>query len=173
MAPLPLQSFGASLLRLGAMMRPTASGRLTSNLSPLISIYISLQGNSSDSILSRISTWKISNLHVDIFYSPRGRHSFPPKFRLIPPKFHFVPPWRIFIFHVDISKSPRGDRPFYPAPQNRSYRAVLRKSSFPPLRERMHTDLRLATDRNRTPTCSNYGSQPQPAADPPPSPAYR
>ena len=35
------------------------------------------------------------------------------------------------------------------------------------------TDLRLATHRNRPLTCPNYGSQPQSAADPPPSLAYR
>lgn len=35
------------------------------------------------------------------------------------------------------------------------------------------TDLRLATDHNRPLTCPNYGSQLQPAADPPPSPTYR
>ena len=42
-------------------------------LCPLISIYISLRGNLSDPLLSRISTWKISNLHVEVFYFPRGR----------------------------------------------------------------------------------------------------
>ena len=57
----------------------------------------------------QISTWKISILHGAIFYFPRGRESFPPKFHLIPPKFYFFSTWRIFFFHVDISKSPRGD----------------------------------------------------------------
>ena len=83
---------------------------LISNLCPLTSIYISLRGNSSDSLLSRISTWKISNLHVDIFYFPRGRDSFPPKFYLIPPKNFFFPTWKIKILHVGISKSPRGNQ---------------------------------------------------------------
>ena len=50
------------------------------------------------------ATWKISNLHVAIFYSPRGRESFPPKFHLIPPKFYFTPTWRFFIFHVENQK---------------------------------------------------------------------
>ncbi len=82
---------------------------LPSNLCPLISIYTSLQRDLSDSLLSRISTWKISNLHVDIFYFPRGRDSFPPKFHLIPPKNFFFPTWKIKIPHVDISKYPRGN----------------------------------------------------------------
>ncbi len=60
-------------------------------------------------LLSRISTWEISNLHVDIFYFPRGRHSFPPKFYLIPPKNFFFPTWKIKILHVKISKYPRGE----------------------------------------------------------------
>ena len=77
--------------------------------SPPISNNISLRGNSSDSLLSRISTWKISNLHVDIFYFPRGRDSFPPKFHFIPPKNFFFPTWEIKILHVDISKYPRGN----------------------------------------------------------------
>ena len=81
----------------------------TSDLYPLIPIYISLQGNSSDPILSRISTWGISNLHVDIFLFPRGRDSFPPKFHLIPPRNFFFPTWKIKILHVDISKYPRGN----------------------------------------------------------------
>ena len=59
-----------------------------------------------------ISTWKISNLHVAIFYSPRRRKTIPPKFHLIPPKFYFAPTWRIFFSHVGISKSPRGDHSF-------------------------------------------------------------
>ena len=53
-------------------------------------------------LLSPISTWRFSNTHVDILYSPRGRESFPPKFHLIPPKFYFFPTWRIFICHVEI-----------------------------------------------------------------------
>ena len=81
-----------------------------SSLYPLISVYISLRGGLSDSLLSRISTWKISNLHVDIFCFPRGRQKNPPKFQFILPKFYFVPTWRIFFFHVDISKSPRGNQ---------------------------------------------------------------
>ncbi len=48
-----------------------------SSLYPLISIYISLRGDLSDSLLSRISTWKISNLHVDIFCFPRGYFKIP------------------------------------------------------------------------------------------------
>ena len=84
-------------------------------LCPLISIYISLRGSSSDSLLSRISTWGISNLHVDIFYFPRGGVLIPPKFHLILPKFHFIPP-RNFLFstwgfrniHVEISFSRHG-----------------------------------------------------------------
>ena len=67
-------------------------------------IYISLRGDLSDSILSRISTWGISNLHVDIFYFPRGRDSFPPKFHLIPPKNFFFPTWKIKILHLEILK---------------------------------------------------------------------
>ena len=82
------------------------------DIEAIIPNYISLQGNSSDSLLSRISTWGISNLHVDIFYFPRGRDSFPPKFHFIPPKFHFIPP-RNFLFptwgfrdiHVEITFS--------------------------------------------------------------------
>ena len=50
------------------------------------------------------ATWKISKLHVAIFYSPRGRESLPPKFHLIPPKFYFAPTWRFFIFHVENQK---------------------------------------------------------------------
>ena len=57
-----------------------------------------------------ISSWEISNLHVDIFYFSRGRHSFPPKFHLILPKFHFIPPknflfstWRFRNIHVEIN----------------------------------------------------------------------
>ena len=57
-----------------------------------------------------IATWKISNLHVDIFYFPRGRHSFPPKFHFIPPKNFFFPTWKIKILHLDISKYPRGNQ---------------------------------------------------------------
>ena len=53
------------------------------------------------------------NLHVDIFYFPRGRHSFPPKFHFIPPKNFFFPTWKIKILHLDISKYPRGN-PFFP-----------------------------------------------------------
>ena len=75
----------------------------------LLWFYIYLRGNSSDSLLSRISTWKISNLHVDIFYFPRGRDSFPPKFHLIPPKNFLFPTWKIKILHLDISKYPRGN----------------------------------------------------------------
>ena len=85
---------------------------LSSKLQPLISIYISLRGNSSDTLLSRTSTWGISNLHVDIFYFPRGRDSFPPKFHLIPPKNFFFPTWKIKILHVGISKYPRGESLF-------------------------------------------------------------
>ena len=95
-----------------AVTEPCGEGilrSLTSNLYPLISNNISLQGNSSDSLLSRISTWEISNLHVDIFYFPRGRVSFLPKFHFIPPKFHFIPPknflfstWGFRNIHVEI-----------------------------------------------------------------------
>ena len=59
-------------------------------------------GSPSDFLHFRISTWKISNLHVDIFYFPRGRDSFSPKFHLIPPKSFFLP-------HVEIWASPRGN----------------------------------------------------------------
>ena len=76
----------------------------------LLLLYISLRGNSSDSLLSRISTWGISNLHVDVFYFPRGRDSFLPKFHLILPKFHFIPPknflfstWGFRNIHVEIT----------------------------------------------------------------------
>ncbi|AEE12441.1 hypothetical protein Poras_0487 [Porphyromonas asaccharolytica DSM 20707] len=58
-----------------------------------------------------ISTWEIENLHVDIFYSPRGDETIPPKFHLIPPKFYFSPTWRIFFLHVEIFDFSRGDRP--------------------------------------------------------------
>ena len=37
------------------------------------------------------------------------RHSFPPKFHLIPPKNFLFPTWKIKILHVDISKYPRGN----------------------------------------------------------------
>ena len=57
----------------------------------------------------QISTWKISILHGAIFYFPRGRESFPPKFHLIPPKFYFFSTWRFFVLHVEIFCSPRGD----------------------------------------------------------------
>ena len=40
--------------------------------------------------LSTTATWKTSNSHVAIFYSPRGRETFPPKFC-------FSPTWRIFV----------------------------------------------------------------------------
>ena len=63
-----------------------------------------------------IATWKMSNFHMAIFYSPRGRESFLPKYhlilpkyRLIPPKNFFFPTWIFFIFHVGISKYPRRD----------------------------------------------------------------
>ena len=59
-----------------------------------------------------IATWETTNLHVAIFYSPRGRETFPPKFHLIPPKFYFSPTWRIFIFHVEIGELPRGGQLF-------------------------------------------------------------
>ena len=52
-------------------------------------------GSSSDFLHFRIFTWKISNLHVDIFYFPRGLDSFSPKFHLIPTKSFFLP-------HVEI-----------------------------------------------------------------------
>ena len=55
------------LLAIGTIGAIRVIGSLISNFEPLISNYISLQGNSSDSLLSRISTWGISNLHVDIF----------------------------------------------------------------------------------------------------------
>ena len=76
----------------------------------LLWLYTSLRGKLSDSLLSRISTWKISNLHVDIFYFPRGRHSFPPKFHLIPPKNFFFPTWKRKILRLYISKYPRGNQ---------------------------------------------------------------
>ena len=59
-----------------------------------------------------MSTWGISNLHVDIFYFPRGRDFIPPKFYLIPPKNFFFPTWKIKILHLDISKYPRGESVF-------------------------------------------------------------
>ena len=46
---------------------------------------------------------------MDIFYFPRGRDSFPPKFHLIPPRNFFFPTWKIKILHLDISKYPRGE----------------------------------------------------------------
>ena len=76
----------------------------------LLWLDIYLRGGASDSLLSRISTWEISNLHVDIFYFPRGRDSLPPKFHLIPPKSFFFPTWEIKILHVEISKYPRGNQ---------------------------------------------------------------
>ena len=69
-----------------------------------------------------MSTWGISNLHVDIFYFPRGRDSFPPKFHLIPPKNFFFPTWKIKILHLDISKYPRGESVF---PDTAPYRYVV------------------------------------------------
>ena len=55
------------------------------------------------------STWKIENAHVANKKSPRGRETFPPKFRLIPPKFYFTPTWGFFILHVEIFDFSRGD----------------------------------------------------------------
>ena len=46
---------------------------------------------------------------MEIFYFPRGRDSFPPKFHLIPRRNFFFPTWEIKIPHVGISKYPRGD----------------------------------------------------------------
>ena len=64
-----------------------------------------------------IATWKISNVHVAIFYFPRGGETFPPKFHLILPKFspflpkfHFTPTWKTFHISVGIYDYPREDR---------------------------------------------------------------
>ena len=54
-----------------------------------------------------IPTWVFPNLHVAIFYSPRRREKILRTYRLILPKFHFTPTWRIFIFHLRNQNSPR------------------------------------------------------------------
>ena len=59
---------------------------------------------------------------MDIFYFPRGRDSFPPKFHLIPPKNFFFPTWKIKILHVGISKYPRGESV---SPDTAPYRYVV------------------------------------------------
>ena len=63
---------------------------------------------------STISTWKIVSIHVKNEDSPRGRETFPPKFHLILPKFHFVPTWIFSNSFLEIWKCPRGDWPFLP-----------------------------------------------------------
>ena len=62
---------GNIIYRVSYLKIPTSI--IMCQLCPLISIYISLRGNLSDPLLSRISTWGISNLHVEVFYSPRRR----------------------------------------------------------------------------------------------------
>ena len=54
-----------------------------------------------------MATWKFSNLHVAIFYFLPRREKILRTYHLIPPKFHFSPTWRIFLFHVEIRNSPR------------------------------------------------------------------
>ena len=63
---------------------------------------------------SSIAPWKMSNSHGAIFYSPRRKESFLPKYHLIVPKFHliapkyyFFPTWGFFISSGGIWKSPR------------------------------------------------------------------
>ena len=43
-----------------------------------------------------IATWKMSNPHMAIFYSPRSCESFLPKYHLIPPKYRLIPPKNFF-----------------------------------------------------------------------------
>ena len=58
---------------------------------------------------SLIASWKMSNFHGDIFYSPRRKESFLPKYHLIVPKFQLIAPkyyffltWRFFISSGEI-----------------------------------------------------------------------
>ena len=67
-----------------------------------ISNNISLQGNLFDPRLSRISTWKISNLHVDIFYFPRGRDIKLRRNQMKLRKNQITPTWKIKNIHVEI-----------------------------------------------------------------------
>ena len=53
--------------------------------------------------------WLFFISHVEKKNSPRRRETIPRTYRLIPPKFHFTPTWRIFLFHLDISKFLPGD----------------------------------------------------------------
>ena len=59
---------------------------------------------------NKIATEEKQNIQVAIFYSPRGDETIPPKFYLIPPKFHLTSTWRIVFLHVEIPKYPRGYR---------------------------------------------------------------
>ncbi len=83
---------------------------------PYISLYVLLGHNGRPptqhdrvSLQGAVGRESSDLFHVDIFYFPRGRHSFPPKFHLIPPKNFFFPTWKRKILHLDISKSPRGN----------------------------------------------------------------
>ena len=59
-----------------------------------------------------LSTWGFAIFDVGIFYSPRRRETFPPKFHLIPRKFYFSPTWGLFYSYVGICDFPRGDCTF-------------------------------------------------------------
>ena len=106
-------------------------------------------GDQVKRIYYSIATWGFEISHVAIFYSPRGRETFPPKFHSIPPKFYFAPTWRMFYLYVEIYDFPRGDQlflrqkrigsreaplitcqdcPSLVAPQNRSWVAYLHDS---------------------------------------------
>ena len=51
---------------------------------------------------SSIVPWKMSNFHGDVFYSPRRKESFLPKYHLIVPKYYFFLTWRFFISSGEI-----------------------------------------------------------------------
>lgn len=60
---------------------------------------------------------RCNHTHVDIFKClgrekdfPRRGETFPPKFRLILPKFYFFSTWEIFLFHVRIFDFLRGEQ---------------------------------------------------------------
>ena len=76
-------------------------------LCPPPPLYISLRGNSSDPILSRISTWKFSNPHVENKKYPRGREKILRRNQMKLRRNRFASTWRIFIFYVENKKYPR------------------------------------------------------------------